>query len=373
MANVKNVGQVAGSKAKRKQKSNEGLLKFRFKTEHRIGLYKRIMSFLRSKFPVYESLMKIKARFDKKNDYRGVIIQFWLNKMILGMSFSKAIEGWVPQAELNLISAGEQGKGLDQGLEEAVKFTTASAQIKSAIIGGATYPVILLLVVLGFIAMFSSQMAPAYMSILPVERWPEMGQTLYGVSKFIVDFWLYILFGLGVLSFFIYTTIGHWTGSVREFFDKLPPWSIYKIYNSSSFLISLASMMQSGVDLRKALVKIGDTSSPWMDAYIQRMIKNLNKGGRNFGEHLDVGLLDYETAGDVIDYAELGDFNTAVYTIGEENLKNGITNINKKMNLVRTLMIMLVGFSVGWIYMTNIELNGVVADSASSSTTSMIK
>lgn len=355
------------------KKSNDGLLKLRFSTEHRIGLYKRIMSFLRSKFPIYDSLLKIKNRFDKKGDYRAVIIQEWLNKIILGYPFSKAIEGWVPTAELNLIAAGEQGPGLDYGLEESIKFTLASKEIKNAIIGGATYPVVLLLVVLGFIAMFSSQMAPAYMSILPVERWPEMGQILYSISSFIVDYWLYVLVGFGVLGFFVYSTIGHWTGSVREVFDKIPPWSIYKIYNSSSFLISLASMMRARVDLRTALVKIKDSSSPWMQNYIEKMIRNLNKGGRNFGEHLDVGLLDYETAGDVVDYAELGDFNTAVYTIGEENLKNGIININKKMNLVRTFMIILVGFSVGWIYMTNIELNGVVADSASSSTTSMLK
>lgn len=358
---------------KKNKKSNDKLLKFRFKTEHRIALYKRIMSFLRSNFAIYVSLVKIKDRFEKKNDYRAVIIQQWLNRLAQGQSFSKALEGWVPTAELNLIAAGEQGQGLDNGLEEAIKFTTASKEIKGAIIGGATYPVILLMVVLGFIGMFSSQMAPAYMSILPVERWPEMGQVLYAISSFIVSFWLYILVGIAVIGFFIYTSIGHWTGSVREIFDKIPPWSIYKIYNSSSFLISLASMMRSGVDLRKSLVKIRDTSSPWMQLYVEKMIKNLNKGGKNFGDHLDVGLLDSETAGDVIDYAELGDFNKAVYTIGEDNLKNSVVNINKKMNLVRTLMIMMVGLSVGWIYMTNIELNGVVADSASSSTTSMIK
>ena len=94
-------------------------------------------------------------------------------------------------------------------------------KIKNTIISGSTYPVILLLVVLGFIAMFSVKMAPTYLGILPLEQWPSMGQNLYNFSHFIVSYW-YILFGfLGVAGFVISKTIGVWTGQVREVFDKV--------------------------------------------------------------------------------------------------------------------------------------------------------
>jgi type II secretory pathway component PulF len=353
--------------------NSDKILKFRFGTAHRISMYKRLKSYIEEEFAVYESLVKFKTRFDKKKDYRGKIIAIWLEKMNHGVSFSNAIAGWVPDSELNLISAGEEGQGLDKGLSEAIKFSLSGKEIKAAVIGGISYPAILLLVVLGFVSMFSLQMAPAYLGILPLERWPDMGQYLYAVSTFLVKYW-YVIFGiLAVLGVAIGSTISFWRGNVRELADKIPPWSVYKVYHSSSFLIALASMMQSGVPLNDALKKLKKTSSVWLGAYIEEMMKNLRRGGKNFGQHLNVGLLDEETAGDVIDYSELGKFEQAVYSIGEENLKNSVVKIQSRMGLVRNLMIVLVGITVGVIYYTNIELNGTVADSASSSTTSMIQ
>ena len=353
--------------------NSDKLLKFRFNTAHRISMYKRLKSYIEEEFPVYESLIKFKTRFDKKKDYRGKIIAIWLEKMNHGLSFSNAITGWVPDSELNLISAGEEGQGLNKGLAEAIKFSLSGKEIKSAIIGGISYPLILLLVVLGFISMFSLQMAPAYLGILPLERWPDMGKYLYSVSTFLVKYWYFMIIILVVTGFAIGSTISIWRGSIREFADKIPPWSIYKVYHSSSFLIALASMMQSGVPLNDALKKLKRTSSVWLGAYIDEMLKNLRRGGKNFGQHLNVGLLDEETAGDVIDYSELGKFEQAVYAIGEENLKSSVTKIQARMGIVRNLMIVLVGITVGVIYYTNIELNGTVADSASSSPKSMIK
>lgn len=355
------------------KKDSNKLLKFRFSTSHRISMYKRLKSFIEEEFPVYESLLKFKNRFDKKKDYRGKIIGIWLEQMNHGSSFSKAITGWVPDSELNLISAGEDGQGLDKGLGEAIKFSSSGKEIKSAIIGGVSYPLILFIIVLGFIAMFSLQMAPAYLGILPLERWPGLGQYLYSFSSFLVNYWYVVVLIIVIAAIAITSTISSWRGSLREMADKIPPWSIYKVYHSSSFLIALSSMMKSGVPLNDALKKLKNISSPWLGAYIEEMMKNLRRGGKNFGQHLNVGLLDEETAGDVIDYSELGKFEEAVYSIGEGNLKNSVVKIKLRMDIIKNIMIALVGITVGIIYYTNIELNGVVADSASSSTTSMIQ
>jgi type II secretory pathway component PulF len=348
-------------------------LKFRLGLDKRINIYERLQSYTEEEFPVYESLLKFQARYAKKKDFRAKVIGFWLEKMKHGFSFSQAIEGWVPEAELNLIAAGEEGKGIEKGLGEAVKFAKSAQKIKSTIITGATYPLILLTVVLGFVAMFSIKMAPTYLSILPLESWPDMGQNFYAVSSFLVKDWYYPLGVMAVAAFFIGKTMGTWTGSVREIFDKFPPWSVYKVYQASAFLISLASMMQSGTPLNDALKKIKQSSSPWLAVYMEDMMKNLRRGGKNFGQHLNVGLMDDETAGDVIDYSELGKFEEAIYSIGEKNLEQSVARIESRMGILKNLMIVLVGVTVGVIYYTSIELNGTVAEAASSQTASGAK
>ena len=343
-------------------------LKFKLGLTARITIYERLEAYVREGFPVYDSLLKFKTRYDKKKDFRAKIINVWLENLKHGLSLSQSIEGWIPDAELNLISAGEAGAGLENGLAEATRFAKSAQQIKSTIIGGAAYPLVLLAVVLGFIAMFSLQMAPTYLSILPLERWPDLGKGLYSFSKFLVTYWYIMIGSMIALSVVIAKTIGTWTGPTREFFDKIPPWSVYKVYQASAFLISLASMMKSGTPLNDGIKKIKSTSSPWVAEYMDDMLRNLRRGGKNFGQHLDVGLLDEETAGDVIDYSELGGaFEEAVYSIGEKNLANSVQKINLRMGLVRNLMIVLVGVTVGVIYYTSIELNSAVAESAGSS------
>lgn len=353
-----------------KKSDVDPILKWRFGLPKRINMYERLKSYTEEGFPVYDSLLKFRARYEKNKDFRAKIITIWLEKMQHGASFTTAIKGWVPESELNLISAGETGRGIDKGLHEAIVFANSAKKIKSVIVGGSMYPVILLLVVLGFIAMFSLQMAPTYSAILPVERWPDLGQNLYGFSNFIVTKWYILLLVLGATSTIISMTISKWTGKTREFFDKLPPWSVYKVYQGCSFLISLASMMQSGTPLNDALKKLKSTSSPWLAEYIEEMMRNLRRGGKNFGQHLNVGLLDSETAGDVIDYSDLGKFEEAVYAIGERNLQESVAKIEMKMAVARNLMLVLVGVTVGLIYYTSIELNGAVADAATTATQS---
>ena len=343
-------------------------LKFKLNLTKRINIYERLKSYTEEEFPVYESLIKFKARYDKKKDFRGKIIANWLESMNNGLSFSQAIEGWVPDAELNLIASGEEGSGIEKGLGEAISFGNSAQKIKSTIITGITYPVVLLLVVGGFVAMFSVKLAPTYLSMLPLEEWPSLGQNFYAFSKFIVDYWYMVFAGIGVSSYIMMKTIGNWTGPIRNIFDYVPPWSVYKVYQSSAFLISLASMMQSGTPLNDALKRIKNTSSPWLQIYVEDMMKNLRKGGKNFGQHLNVGLMDEETAGDIIDYSELGKFESARYTIGNKNLESSVAKIESRMGIVRNLMIVLVGITVGVIYYTTIELNTKVADSASSQT-----
>lgn len=348
-------------------------LKIRFGVSKRINLYERLQSYVEEGYPIVDTLIKFKARYAKKNDFRGKIIDIWLTRMKSGASFSKAIEGWVPEAELNLISSGETGEGIALGLKEAVRFTQAAQKIKSTIIAGSAYPTILFLLVMIFIAAFSKYMAPTFIQIMPVAKWPEGAKTLYSFSSFINNNWLYCGVGFITLAVTISYTLDKWIVGGRKIADKFPPWTIYKSYQAAAFLISLSSMMKSGVALNDALKKMNKTASPWFSYYINKMLLNLKKGGENYGKHLDVGLMDEETAGDVIDYSDLGKFEKAIYSIGEKSIDESVTKIAIQMAVAKNLMLVLLAVTVGWIYFTSTDLNSTIADAAASSQSSMIK
>lgn len=352
-------------KNNKKKSEINPILKFRFGLKARINLYERLKSYVEEGFPVYDSLLKFKARYAKRKDFREKILDDWLKKMQAGLSFRAAIRGWVPNAELNLIAAGEEGDGLHLGLKEAIRFAESSNNIKSTIKKGVTYPIALFAIIIIFIAMFSLQLAPTYLEILPLEKWPEAPTFLYGLSNFIVHKWPFCLVVIVLIAAIISKTIGVWTGKTRNIFDKIPPWSVYKVYQSSAFLISLASMMQSGVPLNEALTKIKNGSSKWLAFYIDKMLKNLLKGGKNYGEHLNVGLLDPDTADDVIDYSELGRFEKAIYSIGEKNLNEAVEQIEARMAIIKNFMLILVGVSITLIYFSSVDLSATAAEATS--------
>ena len=77
-----------------------------------LNIYERLKSYTEEEFPVYDSLLKFKQRYDKRRDFRGKIIGIWLEQMKQGYSFSDSVRGWIPESELNLIQAGEDGKGM---------------------------------------------------------------------------------------------------------------------------------------------------------------------------------------------------------------------------------------------------------------------
>jgi toxin co-regulated pilus biosynthesis protein E len=214
----------------------------------------------------------------------------------------------------------------------------------------------------GMVAGFDVYMAPVFKNLLPVSQWPDSAQTLYGISHFLTSYWYIILISLAVLATVISYTINGWVGRLREIADVLPPWSVYKNYQASSFLIGLASMLKAGVALNDALKMMLKNAAPWLCVHINQMLAALKGGGSNYGEALDTGLFDEETAGDISDYARLSSFENAIYTIGERMVVMGVERTNQKMDVAKNLMLFLVAGTVFWIYFTSYSLQTVIAD-----------
>lgn len=338
------------------------LVGLKFGLANRISLYERMSAFLEAGIPVFDALEAIRSRMEKRKDIRAKMFEEWLSVMRSGSRFSDAVKAWVPSSEYMLISSGEQGGRLVDGLKEATRLSTAAAKIKKAIIAGAALPALLFFMLGGMVAGFDVYMAPVFKNLLPVSQWPDSAQTLYGISHFITTFWYIIITGFVVGSGVIAYTINGWVGRAREIFDNLPPWSVYKNYQASSFLIGLASMLKAGVALNDALKMMLKNASPWLSVHINQMLSALKGGGANYGEALDTGLFDEETAGDISDYARLSSFENAIYTIGERMVVLGVERTNQKMDVAKNLMLFLVAGTVFWIYFTSYSLQTVIAE-----------
>lgn len=340
---------------------NLNLNKIRFGLKVRISLYERIASFLDAGIDLNAALEKIQSRYKKTRDYRATVLSKWLAELKKGKTFSSAIKDWIPPSEFMLIDAGIQTGDPAGGLRKTIVLAKSSAENKAAIIGGLIMPIFLFLMLFFMVLGFKIKMVPVFEGILPLEEWPDMARSLNEFSTSVYDN-LGLIVSLMVGSFVgIVATLNIWHGKIRSYFDYLPPWSLYKGYQGSSFLISLAALMAAGVPSFKAVETMDESASPWMKYHLKKILAEMKRGG-NTGTALNTGMLDKETAGNIEDYSELGTFENAIEIIGTTALSDSVTKTKARMKVISTLLLFVVAGSVVTIYYSIFDLQQVVAE-----------
>lgn len=338
--------------------------KLAFDTEARVTTYDMIASMLEDGLALDQCLRDIYEDMAVRKHPLRSIFKRWIIGLNQGRSFSDVIGSMVPPQELVLISAGERSQKLAEGLKRAIDVTLAGIEMRSAITGALANPIFLLLALMGMIVGFSIEVAPTLAKVLPPAEWRGSAKYLYHLSEFMRNWWAWVLAGLFGTGFAIYFSLDVWVGEMRNRFDKAPPWTIYRTYVSSTFMMALASLLKSGISIDEALKYIKKSSAPWLKSHISIMQKKLNMGSK-YGTALDTGMLSEDVAGQIKIYEKIARFDKAILSIGERSIKKGIKRIQKQASVAKVIIIALVGFTLAWIYATTFELNMSVAKKAS--------
>lgn len=341
--------------------------KMRFTLKIRISLYERIASFLDAGIDLTNALEAIQARYKKSKDYRGKVLSNWLSELKKGKDFSTAIKPWVPFSEFMLINAGVETGNIAEGLRKTIMLSKSSAENKGAIIGGLVMPIFLFLMLFMLIVGFRVKMVPVFEGILPISEWPSMAHSLNDLASGVYDNLNIIIFIMVGSFAAIVSTLNIWHGKIRSYFDYLPPWSLYRNFQGSSFLISLSALMSSGIPGYTAIEDMNRNASPWMKYHLKQMMAKMKKGG-NAGTALDTGMIDKETAGNIADYSKLGSFENAIDQIGTKALSESVIKTKIKMKAISTLLLFVVAGSVVTIYYAIFDLQNAVAEKSQSRT-----
>src|SRR3546814_18795379 len=72
---------------------------------------------------------------------------------------------------------------------------------------------------------------------------------------------------------------------IRIYLDKIPPWSIYRMLQGSTFLLNIAIMIKAGVRLQNILIMMDKTGSPWVRSRVGAALAGINSG-LNLGQAL---------------------------------------------------------------------------------------
>lgn len=336
------------------KKSTDLFYKLLFTTSVRFKMFTKIKSFLEQGvdiLTVLKSLRDAYAKLKKPMDVRVYALNSWITSIERdAMKFHEALDGWATPSELMLIKSGEQGGLIVEAMENAISTTEAAQTAMSTIKSKLAYPVILFLILFGMAYMFATQIVPEFEKLSDPMTWPADAQSLYAISNTVREDYLSIIFGIIASFFGIGWAMKNITGVPRQYLDKLPIFGMYRSFQSSLFLVSLASMMKSGVDLEYSLQQIKKRSPKYTKDQLGKVAARLDKGYES-GEAFNIPFFDEESRIDIGIYAKSKNIGDSIEVIGKESIKNGVEKISAAADVINYLMMFTIVGYIGWSYM----------------------
>ena len=313
--------------------------------ERRADFYYDLASTLKDRVPLFTTIRKLESRAQQRTPLSAPMYLQML-KGLEGGSLSEALRGIASTTELTMIDATQAAGDATMAdglmfLSETVHKTDAmAATMRKAV----TYPIILLLMFAALLTGFSVNAVPILTQLSPASNCPPMGQGLYAVSQFITHYGIYV--GLLAVAFFagLFYSLPRWTGRVRKQLDKWLPLNLYRDFASSMMMISLASLMRSGISLRSSLERTYKHSSPWGKWHIRQILINLSKPNNGtFGQAFSTGLFDQEMEDRIQDASERSNPIEAFIHIGVGSIDRMILRIEKRAKQLNNALMVVCG------------------------------
>lgn len=271
------------------QSLDRTLAKSAFGSGARLDFYRALLLLLDNQVRLNEALKELYRIYSQEGKKRSapvaIVIDSCLAGMNNGISFTERLSEWVPPEEGMLLQSGEASGQLAAAFNEAEKIMEAKKQIVSAVAGAISYPIALIAMTGFLLNMIATELVPQLAQVVDPSTWTGSAAILNALANFTTHYGLFTVAGLITLGLFITVSLPRLNGPLRIWLDRIPPWSIYRMVQGSTFLLNVSAMITSGMRLNVALTKLAAPANPWLKLRINGTLKEL-AAGKNFGEAL---------------------------------------------------------------------------------------
>jgi general secretion pathway protein F len=235
---------------------------------------RQLSTLVRAGLPLEEALLAVSEQTEKPR----------VQSILLGVR-AKVLEGHTLAAGLNdfpsvfpeiyraTVSAGEQSGHLDAVLERLAEYTETREQMRQKVLGAMLYPIVLTVMCFTIVSILLTYVVPKVVEVFEANKakLPLATQVLVGVSGFLRHYGLWLLIGIGVLSFLAWRALK--ARATRFRFHRLqlrlPVFGrIVRGFNTARFTRTLSILTASAVPVLDALRIASEvvTNLPMRDA-----------------------------------------------------------------------------------------------------------
>ena len=344
---------------------------FRTSTEKRMALCRKLASLLRNDFTLINALERLEV-VESKNGTKphepfAIVMRQWQYSLERGMTFSEATRGWVPPEETLLVSSGNLSD-LAVALENVGRVVEGTGRIRRAMVSAIAYPLFLLALTFGIIIMVGIYLVPPLAEVAGNNVvWRGLARSLVVVSEISINYWYVFIVAFAALISVIWLSLANWSGKLRVFFDKLPPWNVYKIQVSVSWLMSLAAIVKAGGTIPDAMRLLADNANRYLRSILDDALHYVANG-----DNLGVALTntgrkfpDDEIIGDLIIYADMNGFDENLSKIANDYLEESVRKMERVSNLLNSVGILVVSAIIAWVVLGTFQMQDQITSALS--------
>lgn len=322
--------------------------KYQFGYRERVELYQQLSSLVAtgmSKPDAIQQSWDVASLEGKKpKELKALVIYDIRRSMLNGKSLAEALRPWVPDDDVMIFEAIENTEDFSGALNDYLEMTEKKRAIRNTIIGGMIYPAILLAMIYFIMSYFGSVVVPTISQTLPTEKWTGSALFLAFMSDFADSYAIPVLMGILAGGAAIVASLSRWHGWGRVVADKFPIYSTYRMYTGISFLLSMASLIQSGMHATDALNRLHPSASPYVKSRILK-VRNQMLNGANFGAALyraKTGWPDTRMNLNIKIFAETQDLSKQLTKLSKGWVTQSHVSVQKSMAVLRTVAMLAV-------------------------------
>ncbi len=289
----------------------------------------------------------------KLNSPMAVALKEWKGALQEGRNLTDAMLGWVPDRHAMILRAGEESGAIAKGLQTIEHIEKSSSEMRAVISKAVGYPIFVFLALFGVLWVLGMNLVEPIRQYAPESVQAKIG-ALGSVTDFVRHQGIFIFMLFGGLAFLTVWSMPRWVGKWRVKADKYVPYSWYRIWNGSAFLMSMSALLAAQTPVSRALSILEASASPWLRERIFSARQEVMRG-KNLGEALEadgLGFPEKTIIRDMIILSERTDVSAVLENVSKEWLTDKIEELEIQGAVIRFIGLISLGGIIAWAFLS---------------------
>lgn len=310
----------------------------------RFRLYRRIIIQMAAGRPIKDVIAELARRSEQRHGARDpvtIMLAAMARGLRDGRTIAQVFGDWFPKEDVALIAIGETTGRVPDMLKLLMAMGESHKTLTRTALKGMVSPLSTGAAAIGILWYLSARVMPVFQPLLKGHALTGLGAVVMGIAHivrgpfFVIG--LPIFFIGGGIAFFL--ALPRWTGSVRRFCDRFPPWSFYRRIQGALWLSSFSALVQAGLQERDAMEQMMKDAAPYVRERL-RAARNGLLAGLSVGESLARARLafpDSDTLDDLAIMASYPDYGARMAELSVETMReteSAIALSTKSLGLV---------------------------------------